>query len=152
MSALEIRQFCRSDWEGIAECLRSLTECPPVNLKGLWIREALSWRDENVFCLVATIDDKIVGTGSLLIEPKLTRGGCLAGHIEDVAVHPDHRGKKIGLMLVQALVSLAREHGCYKVILDCDPSVVSFYEKSGFHTNGVCMRLNLDLEGEREGK
>ena len=39
------------------------------------------------------------------------------GHIEDVAVHPNHEGKGVGSAVVRAIVELARQSGCYKVIL-----------------------------------
>src|ERR1700682_3266076 len=45
---------------------------------------------------VARIDDRIVGTASLLIEEKFIHDGSKAGHIEDVAVHRDYQKQGIG--------------------------------------------------------
>jgi glucosamine-phosphate N-acetyltransferase len=39
-----------------------------------------------------------------------------------------------------ALKELAVEKGCYKVILDCSDSNVSFYEKCGFSKTEIMMR------------
>jgi glucosamine-phosphate N-acetyltransferase len=37
------------------------------------------------------------------------------GHIEDVAVAVDRRGKGFGILLIQALDLIAEQSGCYKV-------------------------------------
>ena len=41
--------------------------------------------------------------------------------------------------LLQCMINAA----CYKVILDCTPDLVPFYEKNGFQQVGVCMRMTL---------
>lgn len=72
----------------------------------------------------------LVGTGSIIIERKLT--GRVAGHIEDVVVLDIRRGTGIGGMLVESLLGIARKHNCYKVTLDCDGDKHGFYERCGF--------------------
>jgi ribosomal protein S18 acetylase RimI-like enzyme len=39
----------------------------------------------------------------------------MVGHIEDIAVLSDQRGKKLGKRLIEALDSIAQKVGCYKV-------------------------------------
>ena len=39
------------------------------------------------------------------------------------------RGTGVGRVLLEALVNLAREEGCYKVILDSSMECVGFFEK-----------------------
>jgi glucosamine-phosphate N-acetyltransferase len=46
----------------------------------------------------------------------------MVGHIEDIAVLSDQRGKKLGKRLIEALDSIAEKVGCYKV---CSQKVVS---------------------------
>lgn len=41
--------------------------------------------------------------------------------------------------LVQHLMDLAHQLGCYKVILDCSAEKVAFYERCGLTTSGVQM-------------
>jgi glucosamine-phosphate N-acetyltransferase len=49
--------------------------------------------------------------------------------VEDVVIDKSCRGKNLGKLLVDSLVSLARELSCYKVILNCNEKNVPFYTK-----------------------
>lgn len=82
--------------------------------------------------LVAVIDGKVVGTASLILEQKYIHKGGMIGHIEDVAVHPDHNGKGVGSELIRHLNQLATDLRCYKVILSCFQDLVPFYSRLGF--------------------
>ncbi len=98
-----------------------------------------------VILVVEEISDagkKLVGTGSLLLEQKFNKGG-IAGHIEDVAIHPDHRSIGLGKLLVDRLIETARQSNCYKVTLCCVPELKRVYEKSGMKESGICMRIDL---------
>jgi glucosamine-phosphate N-acetyltransferase len=92
---------------------------------------------------VGRVEGKVVGTVSLLVEDKFIHGGGLVGHIEDVAVHPDHQGQGIGAALVEYATAEARKLGCYKAILDCAEHLVPFYEKMGYHRHEVEMRIDF---------
>lgn len=81
----------------------------------------------------------LVGSATLLIERKLLRDAGLVGHVEDVVVDKTVRGKGIGEGLVKRLVDIAREKGCYKVILDCGEENVRFYQKCGLERKEVHM-------------
>jgi glucosamine-phosphate N-acetyltransferase len=74
----------------------------------------------------------IVGTGTILIEPKISHNFGLVGHIEDIVVHPDYQRLGIGKVIVEKLVSYAKSKGCYKCILDCIDDKIPFYEKCNF--------------------
>ena len=93
---------------------------------------------------VALLDGKVVGTASLLIEPKFIHDGGVTGHVEDVAVHPECQGRGIGALLVARLMEESRKEGCYKVILDCAETVIPFYEKLGFRKWERAMRIDLE--------
>lgn len=86
---------------------------------------------------VAVRGDRVVGTASLVPEPKFYG---VAAHIEDVAVHPDCQGQDIGAALMRHVLAEARRMGCYKVILNCTEAVKPFYEKLGFRAHNVGMR------------
>lgn len=97
--------------------------------------------------------EKIVGTGSIIIEVKFSHYDesrketfGLVGHVEDIVVDAQCRGLGIGNRIVQALVDHARSMGCYKIILDCKESNAGFYERLGFRQSEVCMRLDLSRE------
>lgn len=93
----------------------------------------------NHLVYVAISGDKVVGSTTMLIEPKFIHEGGNVGHIEDVVVAREYQGRGIGEMLVQSLLELAKENNCYKTILDCSDDVKPFYEKIGFkrHSNGM---------------
>ena len=85
--------------------------------------------------------DIIIGTGTIIIEPKIIHGGKYVGHIEDIVVHPLYRNKKIASGIINKLITYGSEHNCYKIILDCDPSIQSFYEKNGFNHKNIQMSM-----------
>jgi len=145
---MEIRDFRQADFKkGLLECLRALSET--VFQAHYVIGQFAAERKERgirTFVATETVEDKqvIVGTYSVLIEPKFIHGGSYAGHIEDVAVHPDWQGRGVGKLLMRHAVAFCVTAGCYKVVLDCSPDLVEFYKQFGFYTNGSCMRLDLD--------
>jgi len=85
---------------------------------------------------VALIDNRVAGTASLIIEPKFIHNGGIAGHVAY-----QHHG--VGAAIINHLLQVCREEGCYKVILDCEDSVAPFYEKLGFHRWEQAMRVDL---------
>jgi glucosamine-phosphate N-acetyltransferase len=80
-------------------------------------------------------DHGLVGTATLIYEPKILRGLGIVGHIEDVVVCEQYRGRGITSRLVQHLKELAGQR-CYKVILNCSPENEDFYRRNGFHVHG----------------
>ena len=62
-------------------------------------------------------DNEVIGTGSLLIEPKLTYNISYLGHIENIFVDEKYRNKGIGKQIVEYLVNYAREKLCYRIDL-----------------------------------
>ena len=92
--------------------------------------------------IVAELNGKIVGSTTLLIEPKFIHNGGLVGHIEDVVVKKGFQGEKIGNKIIKHVLELAKNHGCYKTILDCSDEVKPFYEKMGFKQHSNELRFN----------
>jgi glucosamine-phosphate N-acetyltransferase len=107
----------------------------------IWKIESIARMGEIMICFY--LDDEkeihIVGSGTIIFEPKLIHGCRSVGHIEDIIVQPSHRGKGIATGLLNVLNQLAIEHGCYKTILDCKPELEELYVKSGFEKNGIQM-------------
>lgn len=75
-----------------------------------------SRNDEYYLLVVCDEAERIVGTGSLIVERKFIHSLGLVGHIEDIAVEKGQQGKKLGLRIIQALDFVASNVGCYKVI------------------------------------
>lgn len=118
-------------------------------LKEVWSLDEISeeilneWINNNNHMVVAEYDGKIIGTATLHLQKKLIRNGAIAGLIEEVAVMETHRGQNIGSMMIQKLVELAKNFGCYKIILSCFPERINFYERNGFFVESSLMRMNL---------
>lgn len=89
-------------------------------------------------------EGNIIGCGTLIIEPKFIHNCGFVGHIEDVVVDKKYRGNKNGHRLINTLTSIAKDHNCYKVILNCKDSLVGFYEKCGYKDNGAFMCKYFD--------
>ena len=91
--------------------------------------------------VVGLYNDKIVAYGSVVIENKLR--GEVAGHIEDIVVDSEVRGKMIGVSLIKELIKVAKNKGCYRITLFCKETLVNFYARNGFEINNVVMKKYL---------
>ncbi|KAG5474554.1 hypothetical protein LSCM1_03341 [Leishmania martiniquensis] len=139
-----IRDLEKRDLKGVLELLSHLTSAPELSQKELeevHIRRELAGVRTRV--AVCSTTQKIVGTASLIVEPKFTHGGKCVGHVEDVVTHPNCRGQGIGRDLLSSLVEVARTCNCYKVVLDCREDMVEYYSKAGFTKSENQMRLNI---------
>ncbi|KAL3198056.1 hypothetical protein MRX96_044530 [Rhipicephalus microplus] len=74
----------------------------------------------------------VVASATLFAELKFIRGLATRGHIEDVVVSSEYRGRNLGKLLVQTLVRLGKRLGCYRLTLDCKDTVIKFYANNGF--------------------
>ena len=83
----------------------------------------------------------IIASGTIIIEPKLIRGGKSVGHIEDIVVSEKYRGNGISKNILEMLKKVAREKDCYKIILDCSEEVKKVYNSSGFEEKGIQMSI-----------
>ena len=83
----------------------------------------------------------IIASGTIIIEPKLIRGGKNVGHIEDIVVKNTYRGRQISSDILNMLKNVAREKNCYKIILDCNEEVKKVYNRSGFEEKGIQMGM-----------
>ncbi|MDQ6722981.1 MAG: GNAT family N-acetyltransferase [Thermoproteota archaeon] len=131
---------------GFFETLSNLSEVGKISNKTDLAKEILKkiCKDRNYRIVIA--EDKknhqIVGSATLLIEQKFIHSGGKAGHIEDVVTRKGYEGKGIGKEIMKELIKIAKENGCYKIILDCDEKVINFYEKIGFRKHSVMMRID----------
>ena len=143
MSDVLVRELKKEDlWNGFLTSLDSLREASNIDKElAIEIFERIKKNDNHIIA-VAEMDGKIVGSTTLLIEPKFIHSGGLVGHIEDVVVDKNHQGKRIGEKVVKYLLNVAKSKGCYKTILDCADDVKPFYEKIGFKHNANALRFD----------
>ena len=143
MTEIEIRQIKEEDLgSGFLESLDSLRKTSGMNQeKAKEIFDVIRTNSNHII-FVAVLDDRVVGSTTLLIEPKFIHDGGLVGHIEDVVVSKDNQGQGIGKKLILAALDFAKKSGCYKTILDCTEDVRTFYEKIGFKVHSNSMRYD----------
>ena len=77
-------------------------------------------------------DNKIIASGTILIEYKFIHNNGIVGHIEDIIVDKNFHGLGLGRKLINHLIGVAKKNNCYKVILNCNKNVIDFYHKLGF--------------------
>lgn len=80
-----------------------------------------------------------VGSGTIIIEPKIFRSGKSVAHIEDIVVNSCWRGRKISHSILNQLKEYAIKSNCYKIILDCVENVSGVYKSNGFEIKGIQM-------------
>lgn len=115
--------------------LRNLTEAPNLDEMTYTSRfDHLTSCPSTYYNLVIheITSDTIIGSAMLIVEHKFLRNAGKVGHIEDVAVSPQHGGRGFGIRLIKSLEALSRSLGCYKTILDCNKDNIGFYEKCGW--------------------
>jgi glucosamine-phosphate N-acetyltransferase len=83
----------------------------------------------------------IIGTTTLLVEPKFIFGGGRVAHIEDVAVRAEYQRKGIGFKLVNYATEQAAIMRCIRTVLDCSDENIPFYEKIGYSYHGNSMKI-----------
>lgn len=93
--------------------------------------------------IIGIEEDIIICSGTIIIEPKLIYGAKSAAHIEDVVVLKEWRKMGIAQKLLDHLQNIAVDANCYKIILDCQENLESFYEKTGFKKRGIQMAQYL---------
>ena len=143
MSELIIRKIIESDLEnGFLESLDNLRQASNLEYNSAKsILEGIL-ENENHIVHVAELDGKIVGSTTLLIEQKFIHEGGFVGHIEDVVVKKEFEGQGIGMKLVISLLDVANKKKCYKTILNCEDTLIPFYEKIGFKQKSNEMRFD----------
>lgn len=129
MKELVIRQAVPKDAEAIAR-LEKLCFSEPWSYDSIYHELAANRR---AFYLAADLCGRLVGYAGLwLIGDE--------GHITNVAVDPQERGRGIGDLLVGALIEDSRRLGAVSHTLEVrtgNAAAISLYEKHGFAAAGV---------------
>jgi ribosomal protein S18 acetylase RimI-like enzyme len=90
----------------------------------------------------------IIGMVNLLFMISTAEGGFVI-QMEDIVVHPDHRGQHYGSMLLEHVIQFAKEKSFSRITLLTDkisqPSQ-RFFQRYGFnHSRMIPMRLAVDI-------
>ena len=140
MSEIYFRKIQKNDLNEVFVLLNQLKQMDisAINHDKAWYNFINNTSSNSV---VGLFNDKIIAYGSLVVENKVR--GEVAGHIEDIVVDSDVRGKMIGVALIKELIKIANEKDCYRITLFCKENLVNFYARNGFEVNNVVMKKYL---------
>ncbi len=142
MNNITFRPVQKEDLDKVFLLLQQLTKIDysSRNLDDCWV-SFINNNSSN--SLVGIFNKKIVAYGSVIIENKIR--GEVAGHIEDIVVDKEVRGKNFGIKLINELVNIAKDNKCYRITLFCDEPLTKFYSKNGFKmfSDKVIMKNSL---------
>ena len=100
-----------------------------------------------IFVAEDTETHKIVGTATLLLEPKFINNGMIVGYIEDVAVRKGYERLGIGKQVIENVINYAKTiKQCNKIILYCSEKTKGFYEKSGLNLSKEARVMKMKLD------
>jgi GNAT superfamily N-acetyltransferase len=90
----------------------------------------------NYHILIGLLGGKAVSSVTLVSVPNLTHGCRPYAFIENVVTHADYRGRGYATAVMAVAERLAREAGCYKIMLltgSKSERIRGFYEKCGYN-------------------
>ena len=96
--------------------------------------------------LVADVEGAIVGMAAFVRIANLSHVGQPWALVEDVVVDASQRGNGYGEALMRRAVELAREGGCYKLVLTSNKArseAHRFYRRLGFNATHEGFRVDL---------
>ena len=130
---MQFRNLQKNDFNlGYLDLLSQLTEVNKNNISFEKFSNFIDKLSENHKIIIIINNNKIIATGTLLIENKIIHSISKVGHIEDIVVDSNSKGLGIGKQIVTYLTNLAKENNCYKVILNCNDHNIGFYQKCGY--------------------
>lgn len=120
------------DWEQLSEMYRL---APLGDKRPDWLRMVFG---HSMFRSLVYTNGQLVGAGRALAD------GLDAAYLADIAVHPDHQNRGLGLAIVRDLVRQCTGHR--KIILYANPGTEPFYRRAGFLPMETAMALWRDPE------
>ncbi len=103
--------------------------------------------DEAHRICVLVEDGAVLGAADLVLVDNLTHGGRPWAIVENVAVRTSARSQGAGTLLIEHLLEVARDHGCYKVQLLSGKQRTDahrFYGRLGFEPVAEGFKIYLD--------
>ena len=103
--------------------------------------------DRNQYLLVTEQAGELIGFLQITFIPTLSRLGSTRAQVESVRVASNLRGQGIGTRMMEEVIRICREHGCYLIQLTTDmkrQKTRQFYESLGFETTHHGMKLMLE--------
>lgn len=138
LDLLNFRQLEKADYDkNYLELLKQLTTVGDIS------KEKYETTIDKMGAEVWVVEfgGKIIASVSLLLEQKIIHECGIVGHLEDVVVDRDYRKYGLGKFIIERIINIAKERGCYKLIGDCKSELLGFYEKNGFESK--CVQISI---------
>jgi GNAT superfamily N-acetyltransferase len=129
-----IRLLSREDYK---EYIPLIKEFRPTELTESEFINFIDTLPPNMKIHVILHDMHIVGTITVIYEPKLIFNRCIYAHIEDVCVLKAYQCNGYGSKLLKHVIDEARETGCMKATLVCNEGILPFYLRNNFEKRGI---------------
>ena len=138
LDLLNFRQLEKGDYDkNYLELLKQLTTVGDISRE----KYETAFDKMGAEVWVVEFEGKIIASVSLLLEQKIIHECGIVGHLEDVVVDRDYRKYGLGKFIIERIIKIARERGCYKLIGDCKSELLRFYEKNGFESK--CVQISI---------
>ena len=153
---MTVRYAEERDIPRIGELLRQVCNVHAAGRPDLFVADARKYTDEQLKelladdtrpILVATdAEDRVVGYAFCVMQESGAHHALQdvrTLYLDDLCVDETCRGQHIGRTLYEAVLSLARERGCYNVTLhvwNCNAAAMKFYEALGMQ----CRQMEME--------
>jgi glucosamine-phosphate N-acetyltransferase len=132
-----IRELSEHDFDkGFYELINYFTREIDITKKIVIKNNVSKFTSEFVKTFVVEYENRIIGTGKVILEHKAHNNLKTVAHLEDLVIDPIYQNKKIGKLLVQYILNYCNDYNCYKIVLNCNDDIISFYKKLGFSEKG----------------
>lgn len=141
---MSIRQLSNNDYyKDYFQLLSQLSNSPIPDYNDFKLQLSIINNNPNHFIYVIEKNNKMIGSITLLIEPKFIHGIKNVGHIEDVIIDNNYRNLKLGKLLIDYCIHQCKKLDCYKIILNCKKELITYYKKYNFDNKNIEMSLYI---------
>jgi GNAT superfamily N-acetyltransferase len=135
----EIRECGAADFKMLLPLFRELWPDKPIKPAALRAAYRRGLKSESQAFVCAVDQAEVVGFGSLTVKNSLWPEGPI-GHVDELVVRRDFRGRGIGTGLLARLEAIAGKRNCRRVELDSAfhrKRAHRFYRQCGFENRGI---------------
>ncbi|MBW6464178.1 MAG: GNAT family N-acetyltransferase [Dethiobacteria bacterium] len=147
---MEVRVAKMEDMEAVCRLWTMLLEFYEKNASPEVMQSSYKYAIEHphkVLIFIILIEGVVTGTASLHLGHYSTWNNNWYGHIEDVIIDPEYRGRNLAETLLRHVIVAARQENLNRIELNALVDNIParrLYEKLGFTTDSVAYELPLN--------
>lgn len=148
-SDVVVRELCHRDQRGFMEVLGNMCTVEPVD-DWHFSHTCYQRKQQGITTFVAVnkTTSEVLGTASVSMQWRFTRGGCQYAQIHSVVVRPEHRRQNVGRQLITHCIRYASSvPSCFKITVQtASMSASAFYAACGLPLTGLGCGHELRLQ------